>query len=250
MSGSQFQNKVVVVSGAGRGIGRTIALSFAAQGAKLALFDKDSELCDDLEQELSKLDIPHMVSNFDINETEKLSQFIEQVKTELGQIDVLINNVGYGVGRRFKETSPSDYQSVMNTNFGGAFMLTKIVEPAMNDGANIIFISSIHAIQPSLDPVYDASKAAINNLVLNLAISLSQRNIRVNAITPGHIDVSGVEDPRFQSDVFLGKKAGLPEDVANACLFLADNIQARYITGVILPVSGGIHIPISRDLEV
>ncbi len=89
----------------------------------------------------------------------------------------------------------------------------------------------------------------IISLVANLALELAPKGIRVNAVAPGHIDVEAQEEPREQGDVPLGKKAGLPRDVASACLFLSDNEKARYITGVILPVAGGLHIPIAKDIK-
>jgi len=151
--------------------------------------------------------------------------------------------------KKFAETSESDFDLVLSTNFRGPFFLTQKAVKEMKEGSSIIFISSIHAGYPSLDATYDASKAAINSLVVNLALDFASRGIRVNAIAPGHIDVKTKRGPRAQSDVPLGKKAGFSHDIAEACLFLADSEKARYITGLVLPVTGGLHIPVAKDIK-
>jgi NAD(P)-dependent dehydrogenase (short-subunit alcohol dehydrogenase family) len=246
-----FKNKNVLVSGAGKGIGKEIVLSFARSGADVVFFDKDKEKVASVKEEIQKVRDGNKLyaEVFDITKINKIEEFLKRVKTEIGDIDILINNVGVGLVRRFQHTKEADFDFVFSTGLKGPFFLTQKVTEKMREGGNVIFITSIHAKHPSLDPTYDTSKAAINNLVLNLSLELAHRQIRVNAIAPGHIDIETENKPRKQSDVPLGKKAGLPQDIANASLFLADQTKASYITGVVLPVTGGLHIPIAKDLK-
>ena len=247
-----FKNKNVLVSGAGKGIGKEIALAFAKSGADVVFFDKDKEKVKAVAAEIKKVHNGKklLAEAFDITKINKIDGFIKKVKDEIGNIDILINNIGVGLVRRFPHTKEADFDFVFSTGLKGPFFLTQKVTEKMKEGGNVIFITSIHAKHPSLDPTYDTSKAAINNLVVNLALELAKRKIRVNAIAPGHIDVETDNNPRRQSDVPLGKKAGLPQDISNACLFLADDSKASYITGVVLPVTGGLHIPIAKDLKI
>ncbi len=247
---NSFQNKTVLISGAGKGIGRAITLAFAKEGANIAIFDKNPDFIKAIKKELDSLEVKSVTQVFDISNQMAIESFLKVVQIDLGKIDTLVNNAGFGMVKKFTQTTESDFDEVISTNFKGAFFLTQQTLPLINKDGNIIFITSIHAEHPSLDPVYDASKSAINNLVLNLSLGLAKDNIRVNAIAPGHIDVSIRRGkPRRQEDVPLTKKAGFPDDIAEACLFLADNLRARYITGVILPVTGGLHIPIARDIK-
>jgi 3-oxoacyl-[acyl-carrier protein] reductase len=246
---ANFKNKVVLVSGAGKGIGKETALAFARSGAAVAFFARDKQGVQEVEKEIKRIGGRVLASTFDITKFNQMDDYLKDVKTKFEKIDILVNNVGVGLVKRFFQTSEADFDLVFSTNLKGPFFLTQRVIKEMKAGSSIIFITSIHAEQPSLDPTYDASKAAINSLVKNLALDLAPKGIRVNAIAPGHIDSKKTKEPRVRGDVPLGKKAGLPQDVASACLFLADSEKARYITGAILPVTGGLHIPIAKDIK-
>lgn len=250
MKQKNFDQKIVVISGAGKGIGKEIALGFAKEGAVIVFFDKKRSLVEQLKSTFLKLKVSFCGEILDITDMVKLEKFVQKVVKKFGKIDILINNVGIGTGKRFFEVNPEDMDIVKTTTFKSPFFLTQKVAEFMNEGGNIIFITSIHAEYLSLDPIYDSTKAAVNNLIKNLALQLSSRNIRVNGIAPGHIDIETKDEPRNQSDVPLYKKAGLPEDIAQACLFLTDNKRAKYITGAILPVTGGLHIPRAHNLQI
>ncbi len=226
-----FKDKVVFITGGYQGIGRACAEKFLSSGARVAIFDKEPT------------EITGVLSGTgDITDSASVNQFVEEVESKLGNVNVLINNVGFGYAKHFFETSEADFDQVFAVNLRGSFFLTQKVAKKMKEGDSILFNTSIHATNPSLDPTYDGSKAAINNLVMNLALELSPQGVRVNAVAPGHIDTKN-EMPRDQEDVPLGKKAGKPENIAEAALFLSDPEKSSYTTGVILQVTAGLHIP-------
>lgn len=228
---NNFAKKVVLITGGYQGIGRTVAEEFIKKGAKVAILDKEKVFLDGVYSKTGN-----------IQDQETVAVFVDEVEKKLGRINILINNVGLGVVKRFFETEEKDFDQVFGVNFKGPFFLTQKVAKKMKTGDSILFITSIHATSPSLDPTYDSSKAAINNLILNLSLELAVNGVRVNAIAPGHIDTKNVV-PREAEDVPLGKKAGLPKNIAEAAIFLADDEKASYITGTILLVTGGLHIP-------
>lgn len=226
-----FKDKVVLITGGYQGIGRATAEKFLVAGARVAVFDKE------------RLDLPGVLSGEgDIADFEEVERFVATVEQDLGKINVLVNNVGFGFAKHFFDTTPQDFDQVFAVNLKGPFFLTQRVAKNMKNGDSITFITSIHATNPSLDPTYDGSKAAINNLVLNLSLELASQGVRVNAIAPGHIDTKN-KNPRDAEDVPLTKKAGTPENIADAALFLSDSEKASYITGAIFPVTGGLHTP-------
>jgi NAD(P)-dependent dehydrogenase (short-subunit alcohol dehydrogenase family) len=226
-----FKDLVVLVTGGYQGIGREVAERFVHKEAKVAIFDKE------------EVNLPKVLAGVgDIQDEGAVSKFLLEVERKLGRVNILVNNVGLGVAKRFYETTKEDFDKIFGVNLSGPFFLTQKVAGKMEEGDSILFITSIHATNPSGDPTYDGSKAAINNLVLNLSLELAPQGVRVNAVAPGHIDTQKWE-PRLQDDVPLGKRAGLPEDIAKAVIFLSHPDKARYITGAILPVTGGLHIP-------
>lgn len=228
---NNFQNKVILITGGYQGIGNAIAKEFINLKAKVAVFDKEKSSVSGV-----------YVGIGDIRDEKAVSSFLKTVEEKLGPVNVLVNNVGLGLVKRFFQTTQDNFDMVFDINLKAPFFLTQKVAGKMGDGDSIIFITSIHVTNPSLDPTYDSSKAAINNLVLNLSLDLAEKGIRVNAIAPGHIDTKN-DNPRGQEDVPLGKVAGLPKNIADAAVFLSDPQQASYITGAILPVTAGLHIP-------
>lgn len=228
---NSFQDNVVLITGGYQGIGKACAEKFLNSGARVAVFDKE------------ETQLPDVMSGVgDIADKDSVNKFLDQVENSFGRVNVLINNVGFGFAKHFFDTKEEDFDKVFDVNLRGPFFLTQRIAKNMESSDSILFITSIHATNPSLDPTYDGSKAAINNLVMNLALELAPRGVRVNAIAPGHIDTKN-ETPRQQDDVPLGKKAGTPENIADAALFLSDSEKANYITGAILPVTAGLHIP-------
>lgn len=245
-----FNGKIIIITGGASGIGKAICLEFAKVGGIPIILDKDQNALFTLQEELKTLNLNFFSKVIDLTNLQEIKLVVEEVKQRYGKVDILINNVGIGSAKRFFDTKTEDFDLVIATNIKGPLFLTQEVVSLMEPGANIVFISSIFATQPSLDLCYDLTKAAINHLVTDLALQLAHKEIRVNGIAPGHIDTKTTTTPRVQSDVPLFGKAGLPADVAKACLFLTNNDSAGYITGAMLPVTGGLHLPVPKDLSV
>lgn len=240
---STFQDKTVLVTGASQGLGKAIASGFAAEGARVIVTSENEEGLAQAVAEIGKLgktEVGKVV--FDISVPDEVEQAVSRIEEKFGRVNILINNVGVGVAKNFRETTLVDFDKVVKTNLRGPFFFTQGIVKNMKEGDSIIFVTSIHADRPSLDPTYDGTKAAINNWTKNLALELASSGIRVNAIAPGHVDKETSGEPREQKDVPLTGRAGLPVDVSNACLFLSDPKKARYITGQILEVGGGLSL--------
>src|SRR3989344_7094950 len=116
-----FSEKVIVISGAAKGIGKATALEFANLGGKVAIFDKDQDAVLEIKNELEKLSSNFLVNNVDITNLNEVERFLSRVREKFGNIDVLVNNAGFGFTKKFEQTSPQEFDAVLNTNFKGAF---------------------------------------------------------------------------------------------------------------------------------
>jgi 3-oxoacyl-[acyl-carrier protein] reductase len=242
-----LEGKVVIITGASRGIGKGIAELFAQQGANLAFtYSSSKESADALEQELSKTGIKAKgyqsnAANFD--EAQKL---VEEVIKEFGTVDVLINNAGITKDNLLMRISEEDFDKVIEVNLKSVFNMSKAVQRIMlkNRAGSIINMSSVVGVKGNAGQSnYAASKAGILGFTKSIALELGSRNIRCNAIAPGFIETEMTA--KLNEDVVQGwrdsiplKRGGSTVDVANACLFLASDMSA-YITGQTLNVDGG-----------
>lgn len=242
-----LEGKVVIITGASRGIGKGIAVLFAQQGANVAFtYSSSKESADALEQELSKTGIKAKgyqsnAANFD--EAQKL---VEEVIKEFGTVDVLINNAGITKDNLLMRISEEDFDKVIEVNLKSVFNMTKAVQRIMlkNRAGSIINMSSVVGVKGNAGQSnYAASKAGILGFTKSIALELGSRNIRCNAIAPGFIETEMTA--KLNEDVVQGwrdsiplKRGGSTVDVANACLFLASDMSA-YITGQTLNVDGG-----------
>jgi 3-oxoacyl-[acyl-carrier protein] reductase len=242
-----LEGKVVIITGASRGIGKGIAELFAQQGANLAFtYSSSKESADALEQELSKTGIKAKgyqsnAANFD--EAQKL---VEEVIKEFGTVDVLINNAGITKDNLLMRISEEDFDKVIEVNLKSVFNMSKAVQRIMlkNRAGSIINMSSVVGVKGNAGQSnYAASKAGILGFTKSIALELGSRNIRCNAIAPGFIETEMTA--KLNEDVVQGwrdsiplKRGGSTLDVANACLFLASDMSA-YITGQTLNVDGG-----------
>ena len=239
-----------LITGGDSGIGRAVALAFAREGADVAFTYLPAERTD-AEATLALIEAAGtrgVALAADLRDRGSCEGVIDTVVAAFGQIDVLVNNAGYQHARddSLTELPDDELDRVFRTNLYSLFWMTRAAVPHMQQGSSIINVSSIQAYQPSTSLLdYAATKAAINNMTVNLAAQLGPRGIRVNAVAPGPIwtplqpatqPVEKVE--HFGSDTPLGR-AGQPAEVAPAFVFLASERDASYVSGTVLGVTGG-----------
>jgi len=245
-----LKNKNVLVTGAARGIGRVIALSFAKFGANIAFTDirKDDNFIS-LEKELTDLGVKGIGYVSDASDFENSQNTVAEILKEFGSIDVLVNNAGITRDNLLMRMSEQDWDMVININLKSVFNLTKaVIRPMMKARkGSIINMSSVVGIGGNAGQSnYSASKAGIIGFTKSIAKELGSRNIRCNAIAPGFIETEMTEKlPENVINDWLTKiplkRTGKPEDVANACLFLASDLSG-YITGQVITVDGGMTV--------
>ena len=243
-----MQAKRVLVTGAGTGIGRGVALEFARQGAAVALHDyHEAAGAQDAVKEIRASGgcAEAVIADFtDLDAVRKCARRSEEF---LGGIDVLVNNAGITLNQPFAEVTREQFDAVFGVNIRAIFFLTQasLAALARSGAGAVINMTSIHALGGRADySVYAASKGAIVSLTRQLAIELAPMRVRVNAIAPGAIEVENYQRalPDYQAEE-LGKNipagfVGRPADIANAALFLASE-SARFITGQTLVIDGG-----------
>ena len=242
-----LENKVAVITGATRGIGRGIALEFAKQGAHVAFtYSSSAQAAVELENELSALGIKakgYQSNAADFDQSQKL---VDEILEFFGNIDVLINNAGITKDNLLMRMSEQDYDDVINVNLKSVFNMTKAVQRTFlkNRKGSIINMSSVVGVKGNAGQAnYAASKAGIIGFSKSVALELGSRNIRCNVIAPGFIETEmtaklGEEVVKGWTDAIPLKRGGTPEDIANACIFLASDMSA-YITGQVINVDGG-----------
>ena len=241
------ENKVALVTGASRGIGRSIALRLAQEGANVAFTYLSSvEKGEALAKELEQFGIKAKGYRSDASDFLAADQLVTDVIADFGKLDILINNAGVTRDGLLMRMSEENWDTVININLKSVFNLTKAaIKPMMRaKSGSIINITSVVGIRGNAGQAnYAASKAGIIGFTKSIALELGSRNIRSNAVAPGFIetemtdaiDVKAVED--WKQSIPM-KRGGQPEEVADACVFLASDLS-RYITGQVLQVDGG-----------
>ena len=243
---SDSQNKIVVITGGGSGIGLAIATKFVEEKFTTIIVGRDQQKLDAAQQKLGTLCVPISCDLTDLSAVPKL---VEDIINKYGKVDVLVNNAGINMKKEFTEVSDEDFQRILMTNVTAVFVLSReVVKHMLQKGAGSIINISSMASQYGIPKViaYTASKAAIEGMTKAMAVELSPKGIRVNCIAPGFIatDMSAKalnNDPERKQKVMSRTPMGYmgdPSDIANAALYLA-NGEAKYVTGVVLPVDGG-----------
>ena len=246
----EFKDKVVLVTGSSHGIGRSIAISFAKEGANVVINYRNSDIDASVAYDIvSSYGNKCMCIKADVSKEEEVKKMIDKIIAEYGKIDVLVNNAGIAIDADFEDKTVRNWQDTLNTNVLGPFLTTKYAGRKMfnRQYGKIINISStngIHTIFPySAD--YDASKAALINLTKNAAIQYAPY-VNVNSVAPGWVDTPmNAELPKSylkeEKEKTLLKRFAEPEEIANVVLFLASD-KARYITAEVISVSGGLKV--------
>ncbi len=242
-----LENKTALITGASRGIGKGIATEFAKQGANVAFtFNASVEAAKELEKELESFGIKAKGYQSNAADFDAAQELIKDVLEDFGSLQILINNAGITKDNLLMRISEADFDQVIEVNLKSVFNLTKaVIRPMMKQReGSIINMSSVVGVKGNAGQTnYAASKAGILGFTKSVALELGSRNIRCNAIAPGFIetemtaklDEKTVE--QWRNDIPL-KRGGTPEDVANACIFLASNLSS-YITGQTINVDGG-----------
>jgi 3-oxoacyl-[acyl-carrier protein] reductase len=242
-----LQDKVAVITGATRGIGKGIALKFAEQGANIAFTYVSSEAqANEVAAELEKMGVKAKGYKSNAGSLADTEQLINMVMEDFGNIDIVVNNAGITKDGLLMRMSEENWDDVMNINLKSVFNMTKAVLRVFlkNKNGSIINMSSVVGVQGNAGQSnYSASKAGIIGFTKSVAQELGSRNIRSNAIAPGFIatEMTSALDEKvvnqWLEDIPL-KRAGTPEDVANVALFLASDMGA-YVNGQVISVCGG-----------
>ena len=242
-----LEGKVAIITGGSRGVGRGIAKIFAQQGANVAFtYSSSVTEANQLEEELKTFGVKvkgYQSNAADFNQCEQL---VEEVVKDFGTVDILINNAGITKDTLLMRMSEEDFDKVIQVNLKSVFNMTKAAQKIMlkQRKGSIINISSVVGVQGNAGQAnYAASKAGILGFTKSVALEMGSRNIRCNAIAPGFIETEMTA--ALKPEIVEGwrnaiplKRGGQPEDVANACVFLASDLSS-YITGQVLRVDGG-----------
>nr|WP_213018500.1 3-oxoacyl-ACP reductase family protein [Bacillus safensis] len=245
-----LQNKVAIITGASRGIGRAIAVALVCEGAHVVLNGTNDMLLQEVCSSLNKKEKRAVYVAGDASLPETASSLVEQAKTHFGQIDLLVNNAGINLRKSTVETSLDEWKRLIDINLTGTFLMCQAVIPDMikQQGGKIINMSSTTGKTPhhNASPAYGASKAGINYLTMHLAKELAEHHIHVNAVCPGPIETDmskqwSDEYRRSVLDRIPLKTIGTPEQVANVVTFLASD-QSDFITGETINMNGGTYM--------
>ena len=242
-----LEGKVAIVTGASKGIGKGIAEVYAQHGAQIAFTYLSSvEKAEAFEKELSATGVKVKGYRSDASDYEQATKLIDDVLADFGTVDIVVNNAGVTRDNLLMRMSEEDFDRVVQINLKSVFNLTKAVQRTMLKArsGSIINISSVVGVKGNAGQSnYAASKAGIIGFTKSIALELGSRNIRCNAIAPGFIETEmtdKLDEKTVQGwrDAIPLKRGGSPEDVANACVFLASDLSA-YVTGQTINVDGG-----------
>ena len=241
-----LEYQIAVVTGAGRGIGRAIALKFAGAGADVVCISRTLENSEKVAAEIRALGRRAWAHAVDVADAAAVNAAAEKILADCGKVDILVNNAGVTRDGLLMRMSDADWDAVLNTNLKGAFLVTKAFSRAMIKArvGRIINISSvIGLIGNAGQSNYAASKAGLIGFTKSVARELASRGVTVNVIAPGFIETDMTAELKEDLRVGVLKQIplgsfGQPDDIASAALFLAGP-AARYITGQVLAVDGG-----------
>lgn len=249
----RFKEKVVIVTGSGRGIGKGIALEFAKEGAAVIVSTLEEEEGRKTVKEIREMGGMAELVQTDVSSEDSVRNMVELVTDMHRRIDVLVNNAGITLFKPLLEATLEDWEKVINIDLRGVFLCSKYVAAQMvkQQKGSIINISSNHAVATLPDTeIYAAAKAGVNGMTRSMALSLGKSGIRVNAICPGFTDTphyrkwleTGGNAAEIEKEVkwlHAGSRISTPEDIGKLALYLASD-DAEMITGAELIIDGGL----------
>lgn len=246
----RFENKIVLVTGAGRGIGSSIARRFASEGAEVIVnYSGNDEAAQKTVDEITATGGQAQKYKCSVNDSESVKVMIDEIIKKFGRIDILVNNAGITKDGLMLRMTDEDFDRVIDVNLKGTFNCTKYVSKYMlkQKSGKIINISSVVGLSGNAGQVnYSASKAGIIGITKSAAKELSSRGITVNAVAPGYVDtdMTKVLSDNIRNEILKNiplQRMGNVEDISNCVAFLASE-DASYITGQVISVDGGMHI--------
>jgi 3-oxoacyl-[acyl-carrier protein] reductase len=243
---SQLDHQIAVVTGAGRGIGRAIALRFAAEGADVVCVSRTAENSEKVAAEVRALGRRAWALAVDVSDAKAVDAAAEKILADAGKVDILVNNAGVTRDALLMRMTDEAWDTVLNTNLKGAFHFTRALSRhflKQRSGRIINIASIIGLIGNAGQTNYAASKAALIGFTKSAARELASRGITVNAVAPGFVETDMTASLKPEVKTELTKQIplgilGQPEDIAHAALYLASP-AARYVTGQVLTVDGG-----------
>ena len=243
-----LNNKIALVTGASRGIGRAIAIELAKQGADVIVnYSRDEKGALEVAEEIKKIGRRSIAVKADVSSFDDCSRMFGIIKKEFGKLDVLVNNAGITMDRSLKKMTQDEWNKIISVNLNSMYNVTKNALPLLQKNSHIINISSIVGLSGNFGQSnYAASKAGIIGFTKSLAKELGKHGITVNAIAPGFIESELTDKIPFIRKKIIQwmiplKRTGLPEEVAYAAVFLASD-KSSYITGQVLNINGGLAI--------
>ncbi len=254
---NRFNEKVVIVTGASRGIGRGIAQLFAGEGAKVVLVGRDKVQLKAVNEAIQKSGGEGFIVQGDVSRSEDMERMVQEAIRSYGRVDILCHNAGIYPHARLENMSLQEWEKVIQVNLTGTFLAVKACIPTMKaqGSGKIVIISSISGPQTALPGYshYTASKGGVTGFIRTAAVELAKYNININAIEPGNImtesfDAIGAEHVNNMLRAIPLGRIGTPEDVGYAVMFLASK-ESNYITGQSIIVDGGQTLPETHYAE-
>lgn len=245
----KIENKVAIVTGASKGIGKAIATRFAREGASLVVASRSRDTLEKVAHEIKSAGGEALVVTVDVRNADSTDELVKKTVSHYGRLDLLVNNAGITMGGASEELSPEDWRTAMETDLFGVFFACQAAARVMipQGSGNIINISSVNGILAApRRAAYCSSKAGVNALTKVLAIEWADRNIRVNAIAPGYVRTELVQDVidkgAISMEAILRRtpqhRIGEVEDIAGLAVYMASD-ESSYMTGSIVTIDGG-----------